>query len=161
MPYTAAHYDVKKLASELGKTESELAAAMKASRRGGVARVWKAEEKDINGFKFFNVQLSTSSRRNAESPYETDFNGFATFAGAAYDKMKSLNISDRGITIVLLDAVVTSKYDKKTNKTYTNYTVRDFDVFESSGASSSPAPTPEKKAEPKQEAQAQEDELPF
>lgn len=106
---------------------------------GGYARVWKAE--DNNGFVRCN--LSTSKKIKDSNDYETDFqDGFVTFFGSAGDKIKSVNIPDKkGVGIQIKSCDVRNKYDSAKKKTYTNYTVYDFDFTDSSMNTASNATT--------------------
>ena len=97
------------------------------------ATVWKVEAGKGN---FVKVQLSTS-RKNKDGKYDTDFSGIATFIGEAKKKAESLKERDR---IKLLTVSVTNQYDKEKKTTYVNYNVFDFEVIE----------VPEKPEKPKQ-----------
>ena len=85
------------------------------------ATVWSVE--DGKG-KFMKVRLSTS-RKDKEGNYSTDFSGTCTFFGAASAKAQHLKERDR---IKLGNVTVTNSYDKDKNTTYVNYNVFDFEM---------------------------------
>lgn len=161
MGFTIATYNKKKLAEAIGIDEAVLNRAMIASRMGGVMKVWEGEQKDQKGFRFFSARASTSTRKDQNSPWETDWSGFVTFVGGAMDKIMNASIPESGgLSIIVTSAAVKSKYDKANNKTYTNYVVYDFDLF---GSESGPSAKTSNKSSSKAAQPAADDdqELPF
>ena len=158
MGFSVATYNKKKLAEELGIEPSILKSALNASRMGGNMKIWRGEVKEQKGYRFFEAQASTSSRKDQDSPWETDWNGFVTFAGKAMDKILSIGIPEKGgLSIIVTSAAVKSKYDKARDRTYTNYIIYDFDTYESTSA---PART-SSGAKPQPAAEEEYADLPF
>ena len=93
------------------------------------ATVWSVEDGKGN---FMKVRLSTS-RKNKEGNYETDFSGVATFFGAAKAKADKLKERDR---IKLLNVTVTNSYIKEKETVYVNYNVFDFEMADGDSPSS-------------------------
>lgn len=102
-------------------------------REGAWATVWEVK-KNPSG-KSYNVNMSTSRKNKDTDEYETDWSGFAMFAGDAAKKAATLKARDR---IKLNGCEVTTRYVKEKNEKYTNYTVWDFDMsdFSSGGGKS-------------------------
>lgn len=99
--------------------------------KGGFARVWKVEDKG----KYSEVQLSTS-KKNKDGTYETDFqDGFVRFIGAAHNKIKDVDIPEKGLTIQITLNDTTTNYSQKTKTKYVNYVVFDFEVYDGSSGS--------------------------
>jgi len=87
---------------------------------GYYVKVWKKENKG----KYTDVQIS-SSKKNKDGVYETDFSTIARFIGHAHNKIDQVNLKD---SIKLLECGVSNKYDKEKKITYTNYVVFDFET---------------------------------
>lgn len=104
-------------------------------REGAWATVWEVK-KNPSG-RSFNVNLSTSKKDRDTGEYETDWSGYAMFAGDAAKKAATLKRGDR---IKLNGCEVTTKYVKEQEKKYTNYTVWDYEPseFSSGGGKSKP-----------------------
>lgn len=102
-------------------------------KEGAWATVWEVK-KNPSG-KSYNVNMSTSRKNKDTDEYETDWSGFAMFAGDAAKKAATLKARDR---IKLNGCEVTTRYVKEKNEKYTNYTVWDFDMsdFSSGGGKS-------------------------
>lgn len=97
-------------------------------RDNAYATVW--EVKPVSA-KVTQVQLSTS-RKNQEGQYETDFKGFVRFVGAATAVAASkLRERDR---IKITSCEVTNRYDKERAREFTNYTVFGFERVEQNGS---------------------------
>ncbi len=95
-------------------------------RTGSYATVWSVEPKSPANTK---VRLSTSRKNKQTGEYEQDFSGFVNFAGTvAASKAAKLKEKDR---IKLGDVDVTTKYNKETKVTYTNYACFSFEPAES------------------------------
>ena len=169
MGFGIATINKKRLAEVLGVDAGTLEAALNQSRVGGMMRVWKGELREVNGFRFFNGQVSTSYRKDEHSPWEQDFSGFATFTGKALDKILGMNVQDgNAANIVVTSATVKTKYSKEKNATYTNYIVYDFEPYASNGAPAKPVSKakPAKNSGSAQAAASEEvddpsDDLPF
>lgn len=168
MGFSNVTYNPKKLAEYLNMDEAVVFEALRACRRGGYAKVWSFEDKG----EFGVGRVTVSSRKDADSPYETQFqDGFVCFSGRAYELIKTLDIPEKkGVSIIILNCDVRNKYVAKTEKMYTNFYIYDFEVYNgknSSGASATkrPAKAAPKKPEPAPDVQGDvyddEDELPF
>jgi len=119
-------------------------------REGAWATVWEVK-KNPSG-RSFNVNLSTSKKDRDTGEYETDWSGYAMFAGDAAKKAATLKRGDR---IKLNGCEVTTKYVKEQEKKYTNYTVWDYEPSEfSSGGGKKSKPVDD-------EDYISEDSLPF
>lgn len=88
------------------------------------ATVWEVTPGKGN---FTKVRLSTS-KKNKEGEYETDFSGFCMFVSQAHAKAQRLKQRDR---IRLGDVEVTTTYNKDTKKEYVNYKVYDYEIADS------------------------------
>lgn len=167
MGFRCATINVDKLADALGIETNELREKMRSSRSGGFARLWNFEDKG----SFGTGRLSVSSRKDANSDYETQFqDGFVCFSGGAYNKAKELDIPENGVSIIILSCDVRNKWDQKTKKMYTNFYVYDFDAYGDNSSGGKPTEKQSKSAskakKPKQEVEESADtddtdELPF
>lgn len=92
-------------------------------RKDGYATVW--EVKPVSDFNT-RVRLSTVRKNRDTGEYEQDFSGFVRFVGSANAK-SALGLK-RKDHIKIGDCDVTTRYDKKTQKEYTNYTVFNFQM---------------------------------
>lgn len=91
---------------------------------GNYAKVWTLEEPKKGNY--IDAQISTS-RKDDDGEYYTDFSGFVRLIGDAKKKAKKL---EEGDVIIITSCGVTNKYDKKKKTTYVNYLVFDFDTPE-------------------------------
>lgn len=149
MGFGIATINRKRLAETLGVDAGVLENALNECRVGGLTRVWKGELRETKGFRFFNGQISTSSRKDENSPWEQDFSGFATFTGKALDKILNTGVqSGNAVNIIVTSATVKTKYDKAKNTTYTNYIIYDFEPMSSGGNQSSATAKPAAKPKP-------------
>lgn len=78
--------------------------------------------------KYAEVQVTTS-KKNKEGQYETDFTGKVRFVGEAFNKIKDIELAEKD-RIKLLEVEVTNKYDKERRTTYTNYVCWDFECVD-------------------------------
>ena len=132
MGFRCATINVEKLAEALEMDVNELSTKVKSARSGGFARLWSFDDKETFG----TGRLSVSSRKDADSDYETQFqDGFVCFSGGAYRKAKELDIPENGVSIIILSCDVRNKWDQKTKKMYTNFYVYDFDVYNGNASS--------------------------
>lgn len=100
--------------------------------RGGWARLWTVEDKG----NYSVAKISTSRKRRDDEGYETDFqDGFVRLIGQAHEKAKTLNLTDKGVSIQITACEATTPYDPKTKKGYHNYSVFSFEVPDDDGAS--------------------------
>ena len=76
------------------------------------AKVWKIFPKNEKDQKYTSVQLSTS-RKQKDGNYKTDFSGYVRMIGDAEEKAKELEAQDR---IKLLKTGVTNFYNKEAKK---------------------------------------------
>lgn len=96
---------------------------------GSYLKVWKiTREAD----KYCDVQASTS-KKNQDGTYETDFNGFVRLVGHAANQIKGKDLTKGGFKIK--NCGVTQTYDKEKNQTYTNFVVFEFDDSDNNGTS--------------------------
>lgn len=71
------------------------------------------------------VRARMSSSRKTDDGYQTDWSGYASFFGKSEELAKTLCEND---TIKILNCAVTTNYQKSSGKTYTNYTIFDFEI---------------------------------
>ena len=90
------------------------------------AKVWKVYPKKTKDQKFTLIQLSTS-KRNKDGSYVTDFSGNVSLVGEAEKKASTLEADDR---IKMLRVGVTNFYNKESGQTTTNYMIFDFEFNE-------------------------------
>lgn len=88
---------------------------------GNYAKVWSIDKPKKGNY--MEGQISTS-RKDEDGDYYTDFSGFVRFIGDAAKKIKKL---DEECTIKLASVGVTNKYDKKKKVEYVNYLIFDFE----------------------------------
>lgn len=91
-----------------------------AIRVGGYVTVW--EVKDRGNYTDAKV---TSSKKNQDGTYTTDYSGFVRFIGEAHKNATPLKEKDR---IKIGDFSVTNSYNKEKNITYTNIAVFSFEM---------------------------------
>ena len=96
-------------------------------RNGAYATVWETKPGKGN---WTDVKLSTS-RKNRDGDYETDFSGYVRFIGDAHKEAEYLAEKTR---IKLGECDVTNSYDKEKKVTYTNYAVFSFEYADGSGS---------------------------
>lgn len=79
-------------------------------------------------FKEKSAQIKiTTSRKQQDGKYATDFSGYVTFAGEALEKLHTIAVSDK--TRLHLTAVdVTCFYDKEKGRDRTTFWCYDFEV---------------------------------
>ena len=155
MGFRSVSYNIEKMAESLGTNKEAVVKAMKDARQGGFARLFKFEDKG----KFGSGQIATSTRKDRESPWETDFqDGFVAFVGEAYAKAKRMDIPKSGVPIIILNCEVRVRKGNN-DKMFTNYTIFDFDTYNSGGTSGETASKP--KSAPKQAEEDDDNELPF
>lgn len=121
-------------------------------RENSYCTVWSVEPGKGNSTK---VRLSTS-RKNKDGEYETDFSGFCTFIGNAHAKSGQLKERDR---IKLGGTDVTTWYSKEKDKEYVTYKVFDFEKADSANGTSAPAASA--KTKPDFTEGETDDDLPF
>ena len=130
--------------------------------RGGFARIWTIEDKG----NYSVAKVSTSRKRRDEDGYETDFqDGFVRLIGAAHEKAKTLDVTEKGVTIQITSCEATTPYDAKNKKGYHNYTIFAFDVPDENKeckAKASTKTTKKSSSKPtKTEEESDPDDLPF
>ena len=76
------------------------------------AKVWKIFPKNEKDQKYTSVQLSTS-RKQKDGSYQTDFSGYVRMVGDAEEKAKELEAMDR---IKMLKVGVANYYNKELKK---------------------------------------------
>jgi hypothetical protein len=125
-------------------------------RTGAYATIWSVEDKG----KYSNVKLTTS-KKNKDGTYQTDFSGFVRFIGTAHENAPSLKEKDH---IKIGDIDVTQTYDKESQKTYTGFALFSYEMSEPAGNKvTAPAKKTEatKKATAKQSDPDSDEDLPF
>lgn len=100
---------------------------------GAYAKIWKIVNKSA---KYVDLNISTSSKDKLTGKYSSDFSGYARFIGKAF----SINYEE-GMSVKLISVGVTQKYDKVTQKKYTNFLVFDAEIAEKNGETPKPAQT--------------------
>ena len=119
--------------------------------RSGMVTVWDVDPKE----KYTNAKVSTSTK-NPDGEYETDFSDIIRFVKDAHTKAKSLSPRDK---IYLKGIILTNRYDKETKRKFTNITATDFDVvFGNRGKQEQEKPVEQKEPEKQTEESS---ELPF
>lgn len=89
-------------------------------RQGAYATVWEVSNKG----NISSVRLSVSKKDKETGEYSTEFSGFCTFIGDAHKKAANLKERDK---IKITECDVSTYYDKKTQKNYTNFKVFKFE----------------------------------
>lgn len=108
--------------------------------------------------KSAKIRVSTSRKGN-DGKYITDFSGYVTFAGQAFEKLRTVAITDK--TRLHLTAVdVTYQYDKTTGRGITTFWCYD---FETKGEAKATPKETKVVEEPSKQATADDDwaDLPF
>ena len=105
--------------------------------KDGLATVWSAESVSDTVTK---LRISTS-RKNRDGEYETDFSGFVTVYGTS-PAARAAKLKERD-RIKLGDVEVSTRYDKEKNITYTNYKMFSFEKADFKG--NKPAPQQKQK----------------
>lgn len=83
---------------------------------GSYLKLWEEKRR---ADKYVDFQCSTS-RKNQEGNYETDFSSIVRFVGKAFNQVKNAQPKD---SFKILQCGVTNTYDKEKKVTYTNYVV--------------------------------------
>lgn len=96
-------------------------------RKGAYATVW--EVRNDNGY--YTVRISTSRKDKQTGDYVSDFSGFARLLGNASTYGSKLKEKDR---IKIGDCDVSTYYDKQNHKNYTNFTIFDLELQNSSSS---------------------------
>lgn len=123
-------------------------------RTGAYGTVWTVEDKG----NYSNVKLTTS-RKDKDGNYQTDFSGFVRFIGEAHKVADQLKEKDR---IKIGDVDVTQTYNKETQKTYTNFALFTFEMADGVKKTDPPAKKESPKKAPTKPVDPDSDEdLPF
>lgn len=94
-------------------------------RENAYATVWSVESVSD---RFTKGRISISRKDKDSGTYVTDFSGFVNFFGTSVaGKAAKLKEGDR---IKLTGIDVTTKYEKETNRNFTNFNVYDFETTE-------------------------------
>lgn len=88
--------------------------------KGKWLKVWEVTKRE----EHYTEARVSSSKKNKDGEYETDFSGFVRFVGDAHKAAKDLKDGDR-IRVQACDT--TNSYDKAKDKTYWNCTIFKFD----------------------------------
>lgn len=100
-------------------------------KQGAYFTFWGCSSNDDG---IVNVEMSSSRKNKKTGEYETDFSSkFVRFYGDAGSKVQEL---ERGDRIKIGECGVTTFWNKKTEKNYTNFLVFDFEKVEKKAASS-------------------------
>lgn len=87
---------------------------------GKVWRIYPIKEK---GQKFTTIQMSTS-RKNKDGSYTTDFSDYVKCVGKAHEKAAELESKD---SIKIVKCGVTKIYDKEKDRNYETFILFDFE----------------------------------
>lgn len=98
-------------------------------KNGAYAKVWSVET--VSDVKT-KMRISISRKNKVTNEFIEDFSGFVACVGA--DTAKQAAALKKGDRIKLGGCDVTNRYDAEKKTTYTNFTVFDFEVLESSGS---------------------------
>ncbi len=129
-------------------------------RQGAYARVWSMDDKG----KFCTCRMSISRKNKNTGSYDTEFqDGFVRFVGSAYNMIKGIPISEKGVNIRLSSCDVTN-YFERNGKKYFNpqFTVFGFELAD--GTESPSAGKSANSYDPMDDLKsvsADEEELPF
>lgn len=93
-------------------------------RTGYQATIWSVEDKG----KYSTVKLSTS-KKDKDGKYQTDFNGFVRFIGEAHRKAPVLKERDH---IKIGEVDVSTSYNKEKRLSTTNYAMFSFEMVDGS-----------------------------
>lgn len=136
-------------------------------RNGAYARVWSVND---NG-NYSTANITISKKDKDSDQYKVIFkDGFVRFIGKAHEKMKTLQIGEKGASIKLTECDVENNYVADTKTMYTNYAVFDFEIPEKKESStqtqkkqSKPAVKKAPQSAPNDfvETSMDDDELPF
>lgn len=107
-------------------------------RKGAWATVWAVDPKTSG---VTTVRISVSHKNKETGQYDQDFSGFVSFIGAD-NAAKATRLKERD-RIRLGETDVETKYDAKTNKTYTNYKCFGFEFEDSGGGTGTNSPLEE------------------
>ena len=133
--------------------------------RGGFARIWSIEDKG----NYSVAKVSTSKKRN-DGGFDTDFqDGYVRLIGSAHEKAKTLNVTEKGVTIQITSCEVTTPYNQETKKGYVNYAIFAFEIPSYNDSDNSTSKKNSKKSTAKTSkikndtpaVDEQEDDLPF
>ena len=114
-------------------------------------KIWKCEKGQGN---YYVAQMS-SSKKNSEGAYETDWNAMGVrLVGTAAKQAEKISDGDRR---QIKECGVTNKYDKEKKVTYTNYVVFAFEDEAGDGSQQKAA----KNSDFVNVSEDSEDELPF
>lgn len=101
-------------------------------KNGAFCTVWNNKETKtvVQLFeKYAEVTISTSKKK-PNGQYETDFNGKVRFIGRAFEKIRTLALTEKD-RLKLLEVETTNSYDKAKQRLYTNHICWDFEPAES------------------------------
>ena len=103
--------------------------------QGAFMKVWEIKGETTSSGKVIYKARMSSSKKNQDGSYITDWSGFATLVGKAAQVAQ--NIGD-GARIKLLNCGVTTNYKKESNTVYTNYSVFDCEIVDTGNAAPAP-----------------------
>lgn len=111
-------------------------------RQGAYARVWSVN----NEGKYSTANVSVSKKNKETGKYDVEFsNNYVRLVGTAHEDAQKLNLptreqfnvdSDKGVVIKISSCDVTSNYDQKSKKIYTNFAIFGFEIPDENGNSS-------------------------
>lgn len=88
--------------------------------KGKWLKIWKVTKRE----EHYTEAQASSSKKNKDGEYETDFSSYVRFVGDAHKAAKDLKDGDR-IRVQACDT--TNSYDKEKGKTYWNCVIFKFD----------------------------------
>ena len=134
MGLSCCRYYTPRIAKELGVSEEAVKEAMKKGASGGVAKIWRIEDKG----KYCVAEMSVSVKHN-EGDYVAGYlsngydiqwaNKFVRLIGNAKTEVEQHEIPKSGLSVRITNMDIRSKYDPEAKKEYTNYTIMALDVL--------------------------------
>lgn len=126
-----------------------------SEKRGGYARIWSIEDEGN-----YSIAKISTSKKGKDGNYETDFqDGYVRLIGSAHEKAKTLNVTEKGVSIQITSCEVTTPYNAETKKGYVNYAIFAFDLPDRSKSTAKTSRSKTKKEVPVEDEQ--DDDLPF
>lgn len=98
-------------------------------KNGCICTLWKnkSTQNIIDKYeKYAVLSISTSKKNLSTGQYDHDFSGKVRFLGKAFTKIKDAELAEKD-KLKLLEVETTNRYDKESNRNYTNYVCWDFE----------------------------------
>lgn len=128
-------------------------------RSGSYARIWKVDNKG----NYSTCSMTINKKDKESGEYVTEFqDGFVRLVGQAHKFVSENEIPEKGgLGVRLGDCDTTRRYDSKTEKTYTNFTVFNFKEDDAKDETSKKKANKTKQKPVDVAANDDDDELPF